>query len=431
MKLKSKNIYDKFIIFTIAVFIIMGNSSTIDLSGGMLYKGLPVKITDLCFLFIVLKNFKLVIKKPLLKDNLLLIWITWGVISIFLNFYIYEYDFAQIRYGILYPIRMSIYILATGYIVENLKTRFSFRKMMNKINFYYTIASIIGILQYVFYPVAFDFYKLLKSLNVYILNPDPHYNRLFGMYLDPNFLGSILVFPVGLTLAEIFTSKYKKRKYFKIVQLIFQILIVILTSSRSGILGIGIVLVIFFILDILNTNTKMKKLFFNIFIGGGVFALTGLALTFDRIRVFKRIVEFKEDPSAQARFSSFEGAIEQIKDNFLIGTGYNMMGFIGGNSSHVTAFGTNSSWLFVFITTGVIGVLIFISYLFRNLYKVYIYRTKKNYFYANSIIAITIASFVTTNFNNLLVYPLWIVIYIFISEFYFETQKGKRGIKGI
>ncbi|MGL5963436.1 MAG: hypothetical protein ACRCZ2_03420, partial [Fusobacteriaceae bacterium] len=283
MSLKTKRMYDNFIIFTIGTFIIMGNSSTIDLSGGMLYKGLPVKITDLCFLLIVLKNLKLVIKPPKIEDNLFMVWIIWGIISIFLNFYIYEYDFPQIRYGILYPIRMLIYLLGTQYIVENLKRRFSFRKMMNKLNFYYTITCIIGIFQYIFYPVAFDFYDVLKSLNVYILNPDPHYNRLFGTYLDPNFLGSILVFPVGLTLAEIFTARYKKRKIMKIVQLMFQILIVILTSSRSGILGVFIVLTVFFIIDIMNVNSKMKKIFFNIFIGGGSVTLIGLALTFNKI----------------------------------------------------------------------------------------------------------------------------------------------------
>ncbi|MGL5053249.1 MAG: O-antigen ligase family protein [Cetobacterium sp.] len=423
MKLKTKRMYDNFIIFTIGAFIIMGNSSTIDLSGGMLYKGLPFKITDLCFLLIVLKNLKLTKKIKKLENYFLIAWIIWGMISIFLNAFIYEYTFVQIRYGILYPIRIIIYILAICKIIENLKERFDFIQMMNKINFYYTITCVIGILQYLFYPIAFDFYDILKKLNIYILNPDPHHNRLFGTYLDPNFLGSIMVFPVGLTLAEIFTSRYKKRQIVKIIQLIFQILIVILTSSRSGILGIFIVLLIFFIMEIKNINKKIKKLFFIIFLGGGSLILIALALTFDKIRVFKRIIDFQEDPSAQARFSSFGEALNQIKDNFMIGTGYNMMGFYTGDTTVITGFGTNSSWLFVFITTGLIGILIFIGYFSINLYKVYKYRKKENYFYANSIIAITIASFITANFNNLLFYPLWIVVYIFINEFYFKTYK--------
>lgn len=409
-----KNIYDKFIIFTVSFFIIMGNSSTIDLSGGMLYKGLPVKITDLCFLIIILKNFKLKMKKLIIKDNLILIWTLWGTVSIFLNFYIFNYDLKEIQYGILYPIRMIVYIFAVKGIAKNLSKRFSFRKIMNKINYYYTIACVIGLYQYIVYPMAYDFYNILKKSNIYILNPDPHYKRLFSTYLDPNFFGSILCIPIGLTLGEIFTARYKKRKYKKILQLLFQLMIVILTSSRSGILGSALVILIFFILCIWNKRKKMKKIFFYFyFIGGNILGL-GLVLFSDKIRVLKRIIEYKSDPSAQARFNSYTSSIEHVKENFLIGTGYNMMGFYTGKANEITSFGTNSSILFIFISTGIIGLCIFSIYLIRNIYILKKYKNKV--FYFNGIVAITIASVIVSNFNNLLTYPLWIIIYMLINE---------------
>lgn len=418
--------YDKFISLTLMIFIVMGNSSTIDLSGGMLYKGLPVKITDIFFIIIILKNIKLKIKYPKLKDNLLLLWILFGIVSIFLNFYIYDYSFSEIRYGMLYPLRMIIYILAIKFIAKNLNKRFSFRKIMNKINSYYLVVCIIGIFQYVFFPNAFEFYKILKGLNIYILNPDPHYKRLFGTYLDPNFLGSILIIPIGLTLAEIFTSRYKKRKLLKILQLCFQILVVILTSSRSGILGVVAVLLIFFLLDIFNRNRKMKKLFFKLFVVGGSILSILLIFSFEKIRVFQRIVNFKTDPSAQARFSSFSTGFEQIQENFMIGVGYNMMGFYTGNSDSITGFGSNSSLIFILITTGIIGTLIFLAYIVKNININLKYRNKKNYFYINALISIILSSLVVSNFNNLLVYPLWICIYLLLNELCLKNNKKRR-----
>ncbi|HHD2770027.1 TPA: hypothetical protein ACOTG1_003260, partial [Clostridium perfringens] len=76
-------------LLTIFLTIILGNSSTFSL--GNVFKGIPVKITEILMiinLFLLFINFLLNKKNIYLAtEKILLIWCIFGVISIFINIF--------------------------------------------------------------------------------------------------------------------------------------------------------------------------------------------------------------------------------------------------------------------------------------------------------------------------------------------------------
>lgn len=425
--LKYKNeILKKMILLVISLTIILGNSATIDISAGLIHKGIPIKLTDIIaiaiiFYFILCKRFK-IIKIESLK--LLILWVITGIFSIFINAYRYNYTISEIMYGVLYPIRMMLYIIIYFIMINYLHIRkYSFNKLCDLYIKSYLIVCVIGIIQMLLFPNAFDFYNILKSIGVYILNPDPHSGRMFSLYLDPNFLASILCMGILLSLAKILSEKLiiKNILFFIII-----VLSILATSSRSGIVGILIGFITFIVLSVDYKKQKIDKRIPVIFILTLIVMFILIVFVGDKIRVFDRIINFESDPSAQGRFNDWENSIELIKDNILFGVGYNMIGFVRGNTSKITAFGADSSILLVTMTTGIIGLIIYLRYIVKLIIDVLKLRNCNNFYYANSIVSILISSVVMSSFNNLLFYTLWFIPFIVLSNYYILQYKIKE-----
>lgn len=189
-----------------------------------------------------------------------------------------------------------------------------------------------------------------------------------------------------------------------------------LTVSRSGVLGLAIfaTLLLLFLLfgrNKLNDITINVKVLILIYII--VMCLPIVIYIFKDSRIIERIIYASEDPSALARVSSWQVGVSLVKDNFFIGTGYNMIGFYTNQTSSITSFGMDSSLLMVAATTGIIGLFIFLGFItsiFRDMVKI----RKENFCIANTTIAVIIASVIASFFNNLLFYPLWLIPFLLI-----------------
>ena len=400
----------------IVAYIVFGNAATFNIG-----QRLPVKVAELLSLPLILvylfkyHNIKKVVK--IRFPRLFIVWCVFDIISILYNAIAMQYGVFEIAYGTIYLMRVIHIVLVSYVIVVFLRYyRVPFKKIRNIFIYSYLVVCVIGIIQYFMYPVVADWYQVFYNLGVYWPTPDPHLKRVVSTYFDPNYLASILVIPMLLDIALLL---YSRKKIVSMPQLIFELLIMsitmLLTKSRSGIVGllIGSFILILYLL----VHKKVKLIYYAILLAVAI--LLGYLLLFSDITVFERIRTFKDDASAAHRFDSWAESIEYILDNPIFGVGYNLFGNytekLNGTLNTTTGYGVDSSFFLILITTGFVGGALFITAGLK-------YTLRKN----KSIIhlackSILVASFVMSFFNNLLFNVLWIMpicMLMFITDSY-------------
>lgn len=442
-KINIKNVSLALSYITISFYIILGNCLTFNLGNRV-----PIKLAEIVAfitsVILVILHRKDVLKVD--KNNIKIIgWFLIALIPMFL----YRYTLKQIVYGALYPARI-IATLAVAIVITNTfkKYEISGEKICKYFINNYLVVGIIGIIQLVFFPEAFDFYDIFYNIGVYFTNPDPHIGRLLSTYFDPNFLAACMIIPTILAL-DLF-SRTNKRKY--LLEIIFFITIIVLTVSRSGVAGVCLALFIYAVCTIKRENKKFKiddisKRAFGVMIATAIIFI--LLTCFTNVRVFKRIIGSLEDESTYARVSDWskglkimdktdedkkesdDPVIKSDEINPLFGIGYNMIGFTEQNADkgEATSFGNDSSLILIFISSGIIGSVYFAYIVLSRGIKGY----KERNIYKNNISMITIilVSLAVCNFNNLLFYTLWVFpIFVLLNLNKDEIQEIKRENEG-
>ena len=249
--------------------------------------------------------------------------------------------------------------------------------------------AVFGLIQYFFWPD-------LTSLKY--VGWDPHYYRLAGTFLDPNFTGVILVLTIILLI-----SKFKPSfLYYSLFFILY--LSLALTYSRASWLAFlggvgswfwlkwgkrGVKMIIFIIFIIFITAIILPR-------GPG-----GEGVRLERVS------------SVLSRVGSWRQAIVIAKDRPIFGVGFNTYrytqkkyGFLGEDwqTSH-SGGGVDNSFLFVLTTSGILGLL----GLLGLLGKILLVSFRKSPLVFASMVAVLVHSF----FNNTLFYPWvmgWLVI---------------------
>ncbi|MCW5198081.1 hypothetical protein F1Z41_07815 [Clostridium perfringens] len=160
----------------------------------------------------------------------------------------------------------------------------------------------LGIIQIIIWPNSIDYYSFLSKFNIYLLNPDPHINRIISTYLDPNYLSAILIIPINLTLILILKEK-KKLKF--LISFLLLVATLIGTVSRSGLIGLAISLGItltFSMIESIQKEIVFNKIILLLFIILIIIIPMVIYFNLDSSRVLQRIIGFRDDPSAIARF---------------------------------------------------------------------------------------------------------------------------------
>lgn len=230
-------------------------------------------------------------------------------------------------HGSLYLLRLWSYSMIAVYVFNFVKDR---KAVVSSLLAVSAASAIFGWIQYFFWPDL----TALKYLGW-----DDHLLRMVGTFLDPTFLGLILV--LGIILA--FKLNLKLILYFLLFSLAF-------TYSRASYLVAGLFLLLkkqnlalaFFILVVLFLPKN---------IGEG----TNLARTV----------------SGNSKLYNYQETIEIIKKTPVFGVGFNNIckaKEIYLNDLNINSHGCNgadSSILFLIATTGIVGLILFVSFLTR------------------------------------------------------------------
>lgn len=211
-----------------------------------------------------------------------------------------------------------------------------------------------GILIVLFGYIQYFFYSQLQ--NLYYLGWDEQLYRMFSTFLDPNFAGAFfvlyLLFIAGLVFPHF--KKYPRKKIIlSILLLIATLVAVCLTFSRSALVMLVISGITFFVL-------LQKKKY--------ILGLLGFLVTFiiviSPFFYLENINLFRHESSIE-RLNSAESTLVIIKGNPIIGVGFDTYRyaqikyhFIKPTSPYPSnaESSTDASLLFVFATTGIIGL---------------------------------------------------------------------------
>lgn len=289
----------------------------------------------------------------------------------------------SILYGLLYLIRLAAYLYFGIYVWHFVKEKAANSNLMrNALIGVSVVSAAFGWVQYFMFPDLKPFF---------VWGWDMHLFRLVGTFLDPTFLGLIIV--LGLILSIV---KFRDtHKTWLIIVIIFLLGSLAFTYSRASYLAFIAAVSILAFLD-----KKLKK-----------FLLLALVLVIAVLALptaQNHSIELFRTFSAIARIQDYQTTIKIFGKSPLFGVGYDNLcvayqKYVGVQdfSSHACS-GSDSSLLFVLATTGVAGFMVFVY----SLSQIGLRLVKKQR--ADILAASFSALFVHSFFSNSMFYP-WIM----------------------
>jgi lysylphosphatidylglycerol synthetase-like protein (DUF2156 family) len=313
------------------------------------------------------------------------------IISIFsLVLSLNNFSIIQVAAGSLYLIRFFAYFVFLYFISLYVKGNKAKKALLYKSLITISTASaIFGWVQYFWYPDL----RFLRFLDW-----DEHLYRLTGTFLDPIFIGLIIVFGFILCL-----HLYKEKKKFRyLLILAFLAISLAFTYSRASYLALLVALF---------THFSLKRFKIYVIV---VFALMFTILLLPRPG--GEGTRLERVASISARREGYEEIFRFYKTSPLFGIGFNNLcsarenlysNKVGKKISWHACGGSDSGILHVLTTTGIVGLMIFINTIY--IFSKNIRETK----YRRVLVSVSVALFVHSFFANSLFYP-WIMGYFFI-----------------
>lgn len=351
---------------------------------------LDITIALFCLGGLLKTKFKL--SKPPAQISAALVFISLAIIS--LIFSPLHLKFSEYIVSFAYTIRFALYILIAWLIFSDAFGDFG--KKLKRVLLLSGISfAILGLLQLIFFPnLAFLSY----------FGWDPHYFRTVSTFFDPNFAGGFLVLTLLLIIQNFATDQKWSVLFFATV---YSALLT--TFSRSS---YGMFLVSGLIFSLLEKSKKLAILTVILF----VVLLSGF-------RIYTRLVatprNINRTQSASFRLTTWQQGFILFQKFPVLGVGYNayryaIREFNLGDESFLKSHGSSSndsSLLFVVSTTGILGLIAYLYFLW-TLLKVY---REKNFILTAGLGGLIVHSF----FANSLFYPpilAWIMIISTVSK---------------
>ena len=328
---------DKIIFFTILVIFPFGQ----------LFK---IGIFNLFDIAVLLLAMVTLLRKPSYPS-----WYRYFIYFIFASIFSLLVNYSLFTvHGSLYLVRLVSYSFVAVYISNFVADHKAVVRSLLAVSI---ASAIFGWLQYFIWPDL----TALKYLGW-----DDHLLRMVGTFLDPTYLGLIIV--LGIIIAVF--NNYKKVLYFLLFSLAF-------TYSRSSYLIASLFLI-------------YKKKFLPLFIF--------ILILFFIPKNIGEGTNLSRTVSGNNKLINYEESIEIFKKSPLVGIGFNNMCnarqfFLNDKNidSH-SCNGSDSSILFLLATTGIIGFILFINFIFK---------ISNNYLLVSSFLAV----FTHSLFANSLFYP--------------------------
>jgi len=294
----------------------------------------------------------------------------------------------EVLYGLLYLARLTAYYFF-GIYVWNFAKKGNDRKRLltDCLLAMSAVSAILGWIQFFTVP---DIKPLFR------LGWDMHLFRLVGTFLDPTFLGLIIVF--GLLASIIRLLETKNNKYLAII--LFLLASLAFTYSRASYLALfaGLFIIAWY------KNILRKIIIFMVI-------LTPLLLLLPTsqnhsIKLFRTF-------SAVAKIDNYKTTLQIFSRSPVLGVGYNNMCIAYQKYIGVQAFvshacsGSDSSLLFILTTTGIAGFMVFMSSIGK------IIKSLQKSPYPVLLTSASAALLVHSLFSNSMFYP-WIMGYMVI-----------------
>ena len=256
-------------------------------------------------------------------------------------FSVFAFRQLEVLYGLLYLFRLSAYFYFLIYVWNFVKAGSGNGKLLtSSLLIVSVVSAFLGWIQFAWIPS-------LKPFMVW--GWDEHLFRLVGTFLDPTYLGLIIVF--GLLISISLFIETLKKSYLFIVM--FLLISLAFTYSRASYLAFFTGSVFMGIY-----KRKVKMMAFGI--------LTLLALVLLLPTSASQVLRFTRSFSAMARVENYRDAFQVFSKSPVIGVGYDNLcmayqKYIGlqSFSSHACS-GSDSSILFILATTGVVGLMVFV-----------------------------------------------------------------------
>ncbi len=291
----------------------------------------------------------------------------------------------SVLYGAFYLFRIFAYAYFFVYVWNFAKKGgVNKRLLVNSLISVSIFSAIFGWIQFVSVPD-------LKPL--YYIGWDMHLYRLAGSFLDPTFLGLIIVFGLSISINEFLDSGKK----WHIPIIVFFLISLAFTYARAAYLAFFMAVIVIGI-----AKKKLRKTLY-LAIALGIIALI-LPTAKNHSIVLTRTF------SIDARFANYREALEVFRHSPIFGVGYNNMCiarnvYIGEEpfTSHACS-GSDSSILLILATTGIIGLMVFLGNIFKLL------KSLKG-LYVIPVLAGFAALLVHSVFSNSLFFP-WVMGYM-------------------
>lgn len=303
--------------------------------------------------------------------------------------------------GLLYVLRWLVYAALYWVAVSKLFTPKIWRTALIVSG---VVMAVLGLIQYMWYP---------DLRNLAYLGWDPHYQRLFGTLLDPNFIGIILTATVLLLLGW---EEKGTHLWMKVSGLVITLGAILLTYSRSSLLALAAGLFVWGML----TGKKFVVAGMTIVVLAVLFLLPNNGEGRNLLRT----------ASSYARLGNAERAITLIREKPFLGHGFNILRFVSTERSWIdessapsrSGGGLDTSILFVGATTGIIGMLMY-GYLLVSFLRLggQAYADKRLRLAGATYISIIAAIIVHSLFINSLFYP-WVMVVVWVSTGALEQQ---------
>ena len=271
-----------------------------------------------------------------------------------------------------------------------------------------------GVLLLLFGYLQFFMYPELR--NLYYAGWDVDYYRMFATFFDPNFFGLFLVLFFLFVVAKCTKIQFKQEQVKFILYILLEaatFFAILLSYSRTALISLVIGVVILF------WQKRLKKYILPFFVGTALFVVIVFTLGTAKLNVNSLF----RTTSSYARITSAQHAITIFSQNPLLGVGFNAyryaqyrLHFMPGSALREDhgASGTDVSMLFVLATSGIIGFVVFLYFLYSHFYAVLHAKNRLG-------LATITAWIVGSLFINGLFYPsllvwVWVLLGITTSE---------------
>lgn len=370
------------------------------------FKGLPV---------ILLVSFSLItyIKNKNKSINFKIFFIYSSLFLFYIISFIYSKNF---NYGIkkietslsllIFPILFFIFL--KNYVINFEKLKTITLHSISIGSFVYSLIIIINFFiykdPYVIFPNTV--YIRASVEHIYLIGQHPIYSSLF----------------LGIGLITSISVLTENRKWYFLIAIIINLLLVLMLASKSTIMGLFIsALIILF----LKGYRKTIAAFLIIFILGLVFLPT-INQRISEIFNSKTYEVVDKNNSTSIRIGLFKSSITLLKDNWFLGVGIGdvkdeVSKIFNENFNGVGNYNTHNQYLGIWLGTGILGLLAFLYMLVYN-FKLAI----KN----NDLLFLSILMFFSINLltENLLERQSGVILFAFLINFFgvYNIQKIKK-----